>query len=282
MKRVPLDVVGDIAILKFSRFTFWPFKKIYALKLLKQNPYLKVVLEKKSGFSGELRIQKTKWVAGEKRTNTIHRENDCSFYLDVDETYFSPRLSQERKIVSEEIFGLINSSKIKQPRILIMFGGVAPQAVVLGKLLKKNKIDAKIISSELNSKACEFAERNVIENKLREYISVEKGDSRKLCETLAKKRNKFDFILMLRPNLQETFLESASKVSGKGTIIYYHGFGEEGKVRNEINDSLRKTAPLGARTLKGGKKKYSILEVRKAGDIAVNKWRWNVKIKILN
>lgn len=263
--RIPLDVVGDIAILKFARWHPWIFKKFYSLRFLRNNRHIKVVLEKTSGFSGELRVQETKWVAGDKRKDTVHRENDCSFYLNIDETYFSPRLSQERKLVAEEIF----KYKIKNPKVLIMFGGVAPQAVVLAKNFKKNKLPIEIISSELNKKACEFAEKNVSMNKVQDYIKIATGDSRKFCVNSAKKKLKFDFILMLRPNLEDTFLDAALKVAKKGTVIYYHGFGEEQKVKEETEKDLKKA-----------KAKYKITEFRKAGEIGVKKFRWNVKFII--
>jgi tRNA (guanine37-N1)-methyltransferase len=280
--RIPLDVVGDIAILKFARWHPWVFKKFYAWRFLKNNQHIKVVLEKTAGFSGDLRVQETKWVAGEKRKDTMHRENGCLFYLNVDETYFSPRLSQERKVVAEEIYNSVYSSpgsssssrvvpsRTKNPRILVMFGGIAPQAIVLAKLFKSKKLSAEIISSELNKKACEFAQRNVLENKVSNYAKIICGDSRKFCSRGSKK-NKFDFILMLRPNLEDTFLDAALRVAKKGTVIYYHGFGEEEKVREEIENDLKLS-----------KVKYKIIEFRKAGDIGVKKYRWNVKIKVLS
>ena len=229
--RIPLDVVGDIAILKFSRYIPWIYKKYYGWKLLRQNKSIKVVLEKTAGFSGVLRIQETKWIAGEKRKDTVHRENDCSFYLDVDETYFSPRLSQDRKIMCEQVLKIIKPKS----KVLVMFAGVSPLPIVLAKTLKRNKIFAEIISSELNKKACEYGEKNVRMNKVENYVKVFCGDSRKLCESLSKKKERFDFIFMLRPNLEETFLDAALKVAHRGvspagqkerTIIFYHGFSE--------------------------------------------------------
>ena len=266
--KVPLDMVGDIAILKFSRYTPWIYKKYYGWKLLRQNKSIKVVLEKTSGFSGVLRTQETKWIAGEKRKDTVHRENDCSFYLDVDETYFSPRLSQDRKIMCEEVLKVIKPKS----RILVMFAGVSPLPIVLAKTLKRNKVFAEIISSELNKKACEYGEKNVRMNKVENYVKVLCGDSRKLCESLSKKGAKFDFIFMLRPNLEETFLDAALKVAKKGTIIYYHGFSEsEEKVSEEILGDIRKS-----------KHNISKLEIRKAGDIGVRKNRYSVKFKVNN
>jgi len=265
--RIPLDVVGDIAILKFSRYVPWIYKKYYCWKLLKNNQHLKVVLEKTAGFSGVLRTQETRWIAGEKRKDTVHRENDCSFYLDVDETYFSPRLSQDRKIITEEVLKIVK----KNAKILVMFAGVSPLPIVIAKALKRNKFSAEIISSELNKKACEYGEKNVQMNKVQDYVKVSCGDSRKLCDSLSKKKVKFDFIFMMRPNLEDTFLDSALKVAKKGAVIYYHGFGEEESVRNEILRDVQKS-----------KRKISKLEIRKAGDIGVRKNRYSVKFKVLN
>lgn len=260
--RVPLDVVGDIAILKFSRWVPRIFKKLYAWRFLRNNKYIKVVLEKTSGFSGELRIQETKWIAGENRKDTVHRENGCVFYLNVDETYFSPRLSQDRKIMCDETLKDIKNDS----KVLVMFAGVSPLPIVLARTLKQNKIKAEIISSELNKKACEFGEKNVRMNKVDDYVKIECGDSRKLCNELAKKKQKFDFIFMLRPNLEETFLDSALRVAKKGTVIYYHGFGEEVAVKNEI-----------LRDVKLARRKISKLSIRKAGDIGVKRFRFSAR-----
>lgn len=265
--KIPIDVVGDIAILKFSRCVPLLYKKFYAFRLLKKNKHIKVVLEKTKGFSGVLRIQETRHLSGEKRKDTIHRENDCSFYLDVDETYFSPRLSEDRKIMCEEVLKSIKPNS----RILVMFAGVSPLPIVLAKTLKKNGISAEIISSELNKNACEYGEKNVKMNKVEKYVKVFCGDSRKLCSDLEKKKQKFDFIFMLRPNLEETFLGSAFKVAKKGTTIIYHGFGELESVSEEI-----------LRNVEFHKRKISKLEIRKSGDIGVKKNRYSVTFKLLN
>jgi tRNA G37 N-methylase Trm5 len=150
-----------------------------------------------------------------------------------------------------------------------MFAGVAPLPIIVGKTLKKAGIKAKIISSELNKMASAFAKKNVLMNKIEDYVSIFSGDSRKLCFDFAKKKENFDFILMPRPNLKESFLVEAMKVAKRGTIFYYHGFGDEKKVRKEILESIHKTD-----------KKISELEFRKAGDIGVRQNRWSVKFSV--
>ena len=105
---VGIDQIGDIALLNFHDKYFWLRKWVFARKLLK-NKNTNVVLEKASFVSGELRKTKTKYLAGERRKETVHNENGCKFFLDVDKTYFSPRLANERNVICSEI-----TSKIKR------------------------------------------------------------------------------------------------------------------------------------------------------------------------
>lgn len=250
-----IDVVGDIAIIKFHGFYPYLYKKIFAWLFLKKNKNIKTVLEKTTDVKGRLRKFKTRYLAGENKKETIHKENNCLFFLNIDETYFSPRLAEERKKTAEEI-----SNEIKQnSKILVMFAGISPYAIVLAKTLKNKKINAKIISSELNRKACEYGRKNLKLNKVEDYVEIVQGDSKKI-----KTKEKFDVILMPRPNLKETFLDAALKYSKKGTLIYYHGFGTEEKVLNEIKN-----------------KKLKLIYIRKAGDIAPKKYRWLVKMKVI-
>ncbi len=253
--RKSIDLIGDIAIIKFHNFYPFLFKKIYAYFFLKKHKEIKTILEKTTDIKGRLRRFKTKFLAGENKRETIHKENYCSFYLNVEETYFSPRLAHERFLTAEEI-----SKEIKQnSKILVMFAGVSPYPIVLAKFLKNKGIKAKIISSELNKKACVYGKKNVLLNKVQNYVEILQGDSRKI-----KTKEKFDIILMPRPNLKETFIDSILKYGKRGTLIYYHGFGVKEKVLKEVRN-----------------KRLKIIYIRKAGDIAPKKWRWLIKMKIL-
>ncbi len=247
-----IDHIGDIAILNFHIRYPYLMRKFVAWKVLKDKN-TNVILEKKGIISGELRKTSLNHLAGEKRTDTIHNENGCKFYMDVAETYFSPRLSNERRVICNELVKKIK----KKERVLVMFAGVAPFPIVLGRMLKLAKVSAEIVSSELNEKASKYAEKNVRLNKLEEYVKVVEGDSRKL------KEGKFEYIIMARPNLEETFLDAALRFSKKGTKIYYYGFGTEEKVLEEIR--------------KDAGKKIRNIKIRKAGDIAPGKWRWLVE-----
>ena len=102
-KKIPQDIVGTIAILKFKKHMPWILKKYKAYKFLKAHKNVTTVVEKTDAFSGELRIPTTKYLAGVKTYETLYKENDCTFVFDINKTYFSPRLSQERKMVAQDL-----------------------------------------------------------------------------------------------------------------------------------------------------------------------------------
>ncbi len=260
MKKIPQDIIGDIAILKFPRRTFWLIKKLKANKFLREHKGVKTVLEKVGGFSGKFRILKTDYLAGVKTREATYRENDCIFKYNVDESYFSPRLSNERKVIADEVVRL---SKRGGTKILVMFAGISPYPIVIAKKLKQAGKVATIISSELNRNANIAGKRNIIMNKFQNSITLVGGDVKKLPRKL---KEKFDIILMPRPNLQDTFLKTAFKLSKKGGTIFYHGFG----TKEEVLDKIKKEA----------KNMVGKVSIRKAGDIGPYRYRWQTRFKV--
>jgi tRNA (guanine37-N1)-methyltransferase len=258
MKKIPQDIIGDIAILKFKRNTPWLIKKYKGWRFLKTHKNLNTVLEKVDKFSGVLRIPKTIYLAGEKKFETTYKENHCLFKFNINKTYFSPRLSNERKIISEEVTKLAKNNA----KILVCFAGIAPYPITIAKQLKKEKKKATIISNELNKDAYTYAKENIKLNKVQDTIIIICDDAKKLP---SKTKEKFDIILMPRPNLKETFLKEILQLSKKGTTIFYHGFGTYEEVLKEIK-----------RDTKG---KIGKINIRKAGDIGPYKFRWQAQFK---
>jgi tRNA (guanine37-N1)-methyltransferase len=201
----------------------------------------------------------TKHLAGIKTKIATYKENDCIFKFNVDESYFSPRLSNERKVIADQVTKLAKTNS----KILVMFAGIAPYPITIAKKLKQSKKKATIISNELNSQANIEAKNNITINKLQNYITLLPGDANKLPN---KTKEKFDIILMPRPNLKNTFLKTAIKLSRKGTTIFYHGFGTEQEVLSEIE--------------KDTKGKIGKIDIRKAGDIGPHKFRWQAIFKV--
>ncbi|MBS3090880.1 hypothetical protein J4217_00335 [Candidatus Pacearchaeota archaeon] len=259
------DILGNISIVKFDRKAGKKEKKRFAEKLMRQYPGVKIVLEKSGKFSGRLRTPETRFVLGEKTKEGLYKENDCSFRFNVDSCYFSSRLASERKEIA--------SYAKKGEKVLVMFGGVAPFAIVIAK----HSSAEKVISIELGRECNRYALDNIKRNKLIDKVEIIQGDVRKICPKLRKKmkteKDKFERIVMARPNLKDSFLDVALPLAKKNGIIHYYGFYEENKV-NDLRTLIMDEAGKAGKRIK-------IIRIKKAGDIGVRKFRYRADIKIL-
>ena len=253
------DVLGNIAILKFDWKTSMNEKKKEALQYLKKHKNVRTVLEKSGKFKGRLRTMKTKFLAGEKNLEALYRESGCDFRFNVESCYFSSRLASERLEIAKMVR--------KGESILVLFGGVAPFAVVIAKISGAKRV----VSVELGRECCKYARINVKRNKVDDIVEIVQGD---VMKVLPRTKEKFDRIVMARPNLSNSFLDVAFSHIKKGGIIHYYGFYEEGKIdemRNKILDEARRA-----------KKRIKIMGIKKAGDIGAYKFRYRVDLKVLN
>ena len=182
---------GNIALVKFDKKASVTEKKKFAQKVMKENGAIKTVLEKTGKFKGRLRKQETKYLAGENTKEVLYRENGCIFRFNTDKTYFSPRLSNERKEIA---------SMIKGGDVLVMFAGAAPYSIVIAK----NSKAKKVYSNEMNKEANKYAEMNVGLNKLKGKVIMASGDIKKITTKL---KRKFDYIVMPRPQLKDSLIK---------------------------------------------------------------------------
>lgn len=261
MKHRAFDVLGNIAIVRFPKKFKLNEKKEFAERLLGEQKSIKTVLEKKGKVKGRLRKISTKYLAGEKTKEVLYKENGCVFRFNVDTTYFSPRLSNERKEVTSKIK--------KQDKVLVMFAGVAPFPIVIAK-----KSGAKVFSNELNRKANKYEILNIELNKLKDKIESFPGNIKNVAEKLKKQGEKFDVIVMPRPQLKDSFLKQAFMLSKSGTRIYYYDFCQVSEI-DSIVEKIKTEA-------KKFKRKVKILNIKSAGELAPYKIRVRIDFKVLN
>ena len=243
------DVIGSIAIMPL----FTENAKAIAEEILSGHKNIKSVYIRSEKIKGRLRKQKFRFLMGEKIKETIHKENGCFMKLNIDETYFSPRLSNDRLEIAKKVR--------RGEKVLVMFAGIGPYALVISR----NSKAREIYSIEINKKASRYAEENVSLNKLNN-IKVIQGDVKKIIPKL---KIKFDRIIMARPQLKETFFDTALKASKKGTIIHYHDFLWQEEINGKIS-YYKKTY-----------KKLKILGWKKAGDISPRRFRVRIDFKVL-
>jgi len=255
------DIIGNIAIIKSeqSGVPLSSKQKLKQAKELLSKPSIKTVLEKSSNVKGRLRTIKTKHIAGIKNTIAIYKENNCTFKLDVETCYFSPRLSNDRLEIARSI-------KMSD-KVLVMFAGVGPYPIVIYKTKKPKQITTIELSKECNK----YLKENLKLNKIPESrITTIQGDVKK---KITKQLGKFDKIIMTRPNLKQTFLKQALQVSKRKTKIFYHLFCHQDNLDKEIK-KLEKEATR-------EKHKIKIKKIKKAGVIAPYKFRYQLEIEVV-
>lgn len=199
------EVIGDICILKHDSD-----KKI-AKAILETHKNIKVMLRPLSRVTGTFRTKNYRVVAGEKRTETVYRENGCVFLVDVEKAYFSPRLANERARVTS----LVSPDEV----VLDMFAGVGCFAVQVAKKAEK------VIAVDVNPHAVEYMKKNVELNKAWN-VEVLEGDVRKL----AGKLEKVDRVIMDFPTGASGFLGCAVDALKERGVIHYYDICSEGEI----------------------------------------------------
>jgi len=261
LKLVPnsYDLVGHVAILDIPK-ELKKEKKLIAKVLLETNNHIKTVLQKASKREGEFRTRKYKFLAGKRKTETLHKEYGCIFKLDPTKVYFSPRELTERQRIAEQV-------KPKET-VMVMFAGVGPYPIVIAKKQPEVK---KIIAIEINPKAVKYMKENIRINKLSHKIIPIKGDVRDECKEWY---GKCDRVVMPLPLGAESFLDLAVKcLKKKGGIIHFYNWGEEPDIFKQAKELVKKT-------MKKMKKKYKILKSRKVLPYAPRRWKVCLDIKV--
>ena len=238
-----VDLVGDVAILRLERLSAAEKRRV-ANALLGALKNVRVVVEQLGGIEGEYRLRRLKHVAGEKRTLTLHRENGCSFRVDVAECYFSPRLSTERLRVA--------TSVRPEESVLNMFAGVGPFSIPIARLK-----GARVMSCELNEYASELHAENNALNRVGGLVELVNADAMELPRLT---RRRFDRVLMPHPSEADRFLPTALRKATKGATVHYyrHDLGRnEEEAAGALREELAGLLPARVR--------YSVRKVREVG-----------------
>lgn len=251
------EVVGGIAIIEIPD-ELMPKAKEIAQCLLESNNQLTTVVKKSSGHEGTFRTQKMTVLAGENTKVAEYKENNCIIKYDIENVYFSARLSTERK----RIMKLVKPEE----EILVMFSGAAPYPCVLAK----NTEAKEIIGVEINPKGHEYGLENIKKNKIKN-VKLFCGDVREIVPQL---HMKFDRIIMPLPKTAEEFLDITLPVAKKGCVIHMYAFYHE--------DEFSKATDEIAKYCKAKNREYKVLSINKAGQHAPRTYRICVDFELLN
>lgn len=193
------ELIGKVLILKIpNELEYYEEKlaKVYA-EILKAEAVVKEI----GRIEGEFRTPNIKIIFG-KETETIHKENNIKFKLDVAKIMFSSGNIDER----------IKMAKLncKDETIVDMFAGIGYFSLPLAVYCNPKKI----ISCEINPIAYKYLKENIKLNKVSNIIPFF-GDNRNCEEGIA------DRVIMGYFSNEE-FLEKAFRILREKGIIHYH------------------------------------------------------------
>lgn len=202
------DIIGDIATLEIPEELREKEGEI-GKAIMQVHPNVKTVCRRENKTKGKYRIRKVHPIAGEERTETIYKENGVKIKLDLNKTYFNPRLSHEREIIASKV----NPGE----DIGYLFAGVGPFALVIAK----ENPDVKITAVELNSDAYKYLEENIGLNNFEDRITPLNEDVKKL------RGYNFERVVMTMPIYSEEFIDSVLENTSDEAVIHYYSLGEE-------------------------------------------------------
>jgi len=233
------DVIGNIAILEFEKSDqindskYDEFKNLVAKAVIDVNKNVISVFEKKSQIKGSYRLRDLAYLGGENNSETVHKENDCVFHLDIKSTYFSPRLVYERRRISE--------SNIQENEVIVdMFSGVGTFSIQIAKL---NPVE--IHAFDLNPAAYSFLKKNIGLNKLKGKIfpyNMNTKDMANPSNHIGKElHNNVNRIIMNLPEDSIDFIDVACFLMKKsGGILHFYQFSEKPSAIDKTIRTLKK------------------------------------------
>jgi tRNA (guanine37-N1)-methyltransferase len=249
------DVLGDLALIEIPR-ALSKKRVLIGKTLLETNPRVKKVFEKVGEHEGKFRVEKIKWICGEKNSETIYTEWGCTFHVDPHTVFFNPRLGSERQRVCSFVK--------KNQTVAVFFGGVGPYAIEIAK----HAHPVRVFSIEWNPAAKPFLLENISRNKVSSIVEPLFGDVKKISP-----RGVCDHVIMPAPDTAVDFLPAAVKwLSKKGGLIHCYTFVSTENPEKEAAEKVR--AALGE------KNPFKIVFVRKVSDFSARKWQVCVGVKV--
>jgi len=234
------DIIGNIAILEFGKHSriedddFSEYRNLIAKAVIKVNKNVQSVFEKLSEIKGDYRLREFAYLSGENKSETIHRENNCTFKLDIKTTYFSPRLVYERRRIS--------NTNIQDNEVIVdMFAGVGPFSIQIAKL---NLV--KIHAFDINPHAYKYFSSNIKLNKLKGKITPYNRNVKALLNPTNQigKRlfGKVNRIIMNLPEHSIDFIDVACFLMKKsGSFLHFYQISEKpNPIEKSIEDLKKK------------------------------------------
>ncbi len=204
------DLVGDLAIVEVPS-ELDPYRQTIGETILKGNKKIRAVLAKAGPVGGTYRLRELTVIAGENRTETVHKEYGCQYHIDVAKAYFSPRLSFEHHRVAS----LVKDGET----VTDLFAGVGPFSIQTAR----NHQNVTVYAVDMNPNAIKYLEKNIRVNKVTGKVRPILGDARQVVNV--KLSGIAERAIMNLPEKAIEFVDVACKtIKPQGGTIHFYGF----------------------------------------------------------
>lgn len=246
-----MDIIGQVAIIQVPS-ELEGHKSVLGAAILEINTNLKTVLAKASAVNGEKRLRDFEVLAGA-ATETVYREHGCVYSLDLRKVFFSPRLAEERKRITQQVKD--------GEHVIDMFAGIGPFSIQIAKTHR----NSHVFAIDINPNAIEYLMRNIVKNCV-ENVTAYQGDARTIIEKHL--IGKGDRIILNLPRKAIEFVNIATQaLKPNGGIIHYYAFEAEPIVLAKTERKFKRAISTTGRDLK------TILDSRIVRSTAPREWQ---------
>ena len=234
------DIIGSIAILELNRDiqqALEPFIPLIESTLFEHHPALTAVFMKAGDVGGTYRTRPLVCIAGDENPITIHKENDCSFELDITSAFFTPRLVFERKRVAH-----LETEYISQGKTWDVFCGVGPFLIEIAK----THPEGEYIGTDINPDAITYAQRNLQRNKVTSRASVLEMDVGQIANSsiVAELEGQISRFIMNLPEESLNYLPNIRfAIHPMGALLHIYQFNPKedplSDAKNQLESALK-------------------------------------------
>jgi tRNA (guanine37-N1)-methyltransferase len=255
-----IDFVGDIAIVELPP-ELGAYRTAIGEAILKTHQKVRTVLAKAGAVGGKYRLREFTIVAGEPKTDTIHKEYGCQYYVDLARAFFSPRLSFEHRRVA---------SQVEEGEVVVdLFAGVGPFAIQIAK----SHQNVTVYAVDVNPDAVECLEKNVRLNRAVRKVHPILGDARQVVKD--KLSGVADRVIMNLPENAIDFVDAACEaVKPSGGIVHFYSFVN----KSDSLENLR--ARFADAVEKSGRRVEEILLLRLVRETAPYEWQAVLDVRV--
>ncbi|MCX6815458.1 MAG: class I SAM-dependent methyltransferase family protein [Candidatus Aenigmarchaeota archaeon] len=249
------QIIGDVLLFKLPKLRQEQKEKIAAATMTLL-PYVKTVCEIKE-IKGELREPEVVKLAGGK-TETVHKENDILYKIDVSQIMFSKgNLSERKRLIPQ----------VKEGEIIIdMFAGIGYFSLGIAKFTKAKEI----MAIEKNPVAYNFLTDNILLNKINNINAIQ-GD----CKTFAMSFKDYaDRVIMGYFPGTEDFLDYAIFMARNNCTIHFHNI-------YKIKDLWKKPLQQIEEACKKANVSYEILVKKKVKSYSPSTWHVVIDFRVI-